>query len=283
VNVRSVENQVSGVVVQTSGVDRAGARIRVTQPAFPFPDPAAAYRLTVSEPTAQAMAVLARVRTGASAVPSGALAGTLLTSLSASTTAATLAIADAAQSALGTGTSLADNASPAAAAEPLALVQTSPDSGAASGTGASDPAAQEAADAAQAAETGRADQAARIAEDSRSAANAASVASLAALNALYAFSAARAVTADLPSQATDATAKFMGAGTLALPDRSMGATLAAPNVIPAVNGVLPASGMALNTSGNPQDQAYGGATEARQRPLVPALNPTETFRLDLTS
>jgi hypothetical protein len=156
----------------------------------------------------------------------------------------------------------------AASTSPLGLVQTSQGDSEVEAA----PDAVTNADRDVAAATANATQASQLADDARAAAIAAAAASNAATNAFYAANASGAVSQGSASVATDATAKYMGAGAMGLPDRAMSAYLAIQNAIPAVGGVLAASAMAANTSSNPQN-----GTPGRAQSQVPAMTNGGNF------
>lgn len=273
---QAVNAQASGKAAPIGGI--AASLSRLSQPDFLANDPFAAYLLSLSDPAAQVLVALARSQS-TPAVPAtsraGSAASALLAGLVGSVPPATALIAGTA--AAGISPSVLDGT--AALAASVAASSPAQPSQAGALTDATAPTAEDTANAdltaaadARAAEAGAANdsQTARLADDALTAANATTVAGNAAINAFYAASAAGAVTQGSASQATDATAKFMGAGTMGLPDRALSAYLAIQDAIPAVNGVVGAAAMAAYTSSNPQNSAYA---QAQRMPQVPAMNP----------
>ncbi len=81
--------------------------------------------------------------------------------------------------------------------------------------------------------------------------------------------------------ATDATAKYLGAGFIGLPAVPGAQAAALPEGVPAVDGVLAAPSLAGNTYSNPHDRAFGqsAAHQAQSAPMAPT--PAEAPELDL--
>lgn len=263
------------VTAQTFGSysPMGGSPAAQTDPAqagFQAAQPFEAYLLSLSDPASQALA--AKAGAGATtASGSGSAASTLVATAAASVLGAASAASPVPQPD-GTAQLVADAANAYAQASLGSAAE--PDTGTAAAV-EPDTGAQDAADAAKTAESLQSDQ---LATDRLTAANAAQVAASAAANALVASDAANAVDAGSPGAAVDATAKFMGAGAMGLPDRAMSAYQAIQDAVPAVSGILSASAMAANTSSNPQSRMFGqtGAGSA-------ASNPSAVFALDLLS
>jgi hypothetical protein len=247
---------------------------RLTQPSFLTGDPFEAYLLSLTDPAAQALAALQR----SAATPAAAPAG------SAVSRSAVLKALVAGAASPGLGAASPFNPGPAAAAfaaapgqaaimaasTALPLAQAAPAAGSEADTQAQGRAADTAA--------AEAITAANAATDAITAANAAAVASLAAANALRAAAAASEVASGLPGLATDATAKFMGAGAMGQPAAVLSSYQEIQGVIPAVNGVLATSPMAANTSSNPQGRTFG-----RTAAHLPAPGASAGPELDLNA
>jgi len=169
-------------------------------------------------------------------------------------------------------------AAPAAAADAdpttvlaaTALTSSGSAQGSAAALNAVNAAAQDAAAAVQdaAATTAQAAQAVTAAADAVSAA-------LAAANA----AAGSPAPPDSSALATDATAKYLGAGFIGLPPVPGAQATSQTEGVPAVDGVLATPSLAGNTYSNPHDRAFGqsAAHLAQSAPTAPA----EALELDL--
>jgi len=236
----------------------------------------------VGEPTASAVAALTNADTLALANlnnPAETLAALAnpaslaVAGLGAATPGVLAALADPGSLALADLASAAP--APAAAADPdLTTALTSVDSalGSTAVLNAVNVAAQDAAAAARdaAATTAQAAQAVSAAADAVSAA-------LAAANA----AAGVPAPPDPSGLATDATAKYLGAGFIGLPPVPGAQAAALPEGVPAVDGVLATPSLAGNTYSNPHDRAFGqsAAHQAQSAPMAPT--PAEAPELDL--
>jgi hypothetical protein len=249
----------------------ASARYPAALPALDLPGsqsagPFEAYLRSLTDAAAQALAALNR--SAAAPAASAAGKGTVLTAL----------VAGAASPGLDAPSPF--NPGPAAAA--LAAAPYAAQSQAAStalplaqAAGNEDDAQARTAEAA----TTDASRSSELAADAITAANAAAVASLAATNAFWAAGAASQVASGLSGVATDATAKFMGAGAMGQPVAVLSAYQDIQRAIPAVSGVLAISAMAANTSSNAQDRAFGRTAA----PLQTFQVPGEGTELDLNA
>jgi len=267
---------------------------------FQADDPFSAYLLSLSDPAAIAQAALANLASSTSAATTATTAANLSRLLAAGSGTAGTSTASAVTLAASLirqlpGMASADSALAAtaqAAANPPGL-----DATAALLAAAQAPSAQTDTSAADAASVLAAQQAQTDAQDADAAAQAAA-AQAAAQNAAAAAPAAATSTAvaavlaadtpgvDIWSNATDATAKFMGAGALAQLAGAGGNLAQGPppqDVIPAINGVVGAQPMAANTYSNPQERAFGQG--GAQQVAVPfqAASPLEGSRVDITS
>jgi hypothetical protein len=268
-------------------------------PTYQAADPFDAYLLSLSDPAAIAAAAVTRLATaGNTATANGNPASAALRLLAGTGATGATTLAGAVAQALGaTGQDTGAGSVATAALTGAVLAGNGSDAlTALAGTQALD-AQNAAADAATAAEQAYADGAATDAAASDQAAKQqadAQAAALAAQNAVAtpaAVAAMAAVLADATGaarsdydRATDATAKFMGAGSLSQAGAAgLGQTgPAAQDAIPALNGVGAARFEAANTFsyGNPQERAFG--QHAARTPAVPFLNPLEGSRVDIT-
>ena len=262
----------------TPALKNAASVFKLTQDGFAAQEPFAAYLLTLSDPVAQALSAMAKASTAPATGNRAGLAAAALLASGASTVLGDAATADlsvpfspatvlpAASAALATAqlSLAAGNGT-----DTTATATTAPAVAAATGA---DP-----ADAARAADASAAfaNQTAQLASDASAAANAAAVADAAAGNALAGANAANAVAEGSGDLAVDATAKFMGAGVLAAPDRALAGAAALEDIIPAVARSQAATAMAAYTGSNPQ------ARTPAQPPQVPALNAAQAFELDI--
>lgn len=263
---------------------------------FQADDPFSAYLLSLSDPAAIAQAALANLASSTSAATTATTAANLSRLLAAGSGTAGTSTASAVTLAASLirqlpGMASADSALAAtaqAAANPPGL-----DATAALLAAAQAPSAQTDTSAADAASVLAAQQAQTDAQDADAAAQAAAAQNAAAATPAAATSTAVAavLAADTPgvdiwSNATDATAKFMGAGALAQLAGAGGNLAQGPppqDVIPAINGVVGAQPMAANTYSNPQERAFGQG--GAQQVAVPfqAASPLEGSRVDITS
>jgi hypothetical protein len=277
-----------GVTMATSAVSGSPAPFgfaaslpRLAQPGYLATDPFSAYLLSLTDPATQALDALTRsvAAPAAAAIASRTAASPVLTALLASAASAGVAAVPANSPALPAPVVPA-NPGPAAASAALPLVQTeaTEDAGTEPDALAGDAAAARDAAASSAQSSLNAD---RVA-DAIAAANAAAVASLAAIAALYASNAASTVTGNSQSLATDATAKYMGAGAMGQPATDLSAYQVIQNAIPAVSGVLAASAMAANTSSNSSAQSFV-QTAVRPPARIQVRPFAESSGLDLLS
>jgi hypothetical protein len=85
---------------------------------------------------------------------------------------------------------------------------------------------------------------------------------------------ASAAALDPPGVATDATAKFMGGGTLGQSEVALSTYQAAQDAIPAVSEVQSAAPMTANTSTNSRGRTSAQPSTVRQAPRAPAAKPS---------
>ena len=251
---------------------------RLAQPGFLADDPFSAYLLSLSDPASQALAAVTRAAPAtagaAGKVGLGAVAAALLGSVTGPAAEAGLPVnpGPAAAALAAEPAQIPAQAAPAAASLPL--VEDLP---------VAEAAAEPEAAVQDAGTLSAEARAAELADDAVTAAKAAVAAGNATLNTLLATGAAAVVSAGSAGIATDATAKFMGAGAQAQPSASAAAYQAIQNAIPAVNGVQGASAMAANTSSNPQGRASVQAGVTRPVAMVPAVNPAGASMIDFMS
>jgi hypothetical protein len=306
-NVLGVGNQTGATY---AGVNAYQATLpKLSQVAYLAQDPFGAYLLSLSDPAAEALAAITNTTgNGNAATSNGA---------GAQASAETAAI-------LAAGTALAANPEPAAepatyapavataaqaagipAEAAQALAGAAGTSAADTGTGFADTESAAAEDAARAARDGNATALDTDAQERQAALNSANAtqANDLAANAIAAGTATAAadaanrsamagavvgdqVSRDAGGLATDATAKYMGAGAMNIqaggadPVRALAAYQAAQMEIPAVNRLNAAPALAAY-SGNAQSQAFAQNPAAQTTTFIPAAHRAEGARIDL--
>jgi hypothetical protein len=291
----------TAAMLTNPGLVNAGNGSRVNLASFQADQPFDAYLLSLNDPATIAEAALTRLATGSATTGAAGTTAAALRVLAGTATTGGNALAGAVSQTIANPGGALTSGATGLAGSILATTQTDAEALTAQAAAQALDARNAAADAANAdaartadqayvdganADADKSDQQARQQADAQAASLAAANVSNATTLAAVATVLAEATGSgrDDWNRATDATAKFMGAGALAqVGDAGLGqAGLASQEVIPAVNQIGSARPMAANTYSNPQERAFGQSAATPNFVNIPAASPLESPRLDIT-